>query len=665
MYFHFSNTTKSSFSLFTSLLVISVFSQPGLSLAKTAAIETVTVIGQKAANNAKVGGISLNELPINAMVINSEEIERIRFVDPDELLDRIPGETQVRNLRIPNGGKSYTLAFSDGLPVESPYEGATQRFDRVNTHDIERVEVYKGPVSALFPNNLLGGAINVVSKKPQQQRETEVWYELGSYDRRRLGVNGSGALIENKTFYVFDASMRDFEGMRREGKNDRDQFSLKLQHNFDDAKTLTLRTERLNEDTVVRKDLTAKKIKADKRQAAGVNSAQDLTQQTFSLSYDQTLSNGLLQLSAVHREKDTVGLSRFRGPQDAENSAKQFKALWRHDFDQQNIIIGTDQYFGDVAVKQYRRRDVNLIGPFSSSDNTLDISAYFVQHQIDVTEQLKITSGLRYEQVDLGREGRVKQSAEFDKLAPKLGVNYQITDEHQVWLGLGQGFYVPQMAHLYGRNGNPHLKPEEADHWELGFRGNTHSWHYNTAYYHQKISNYLVTQEFFENGREIERTTNAGQVTVSGLESVVEYIPENSFWRVALTHTYADNRYDRFESSKGNFTGNDLARSPKHHANLRFAVLPMDDLVVELETDLYSSYYSDDNNSKAGKFKRDERLNLRVNYDCEQWGFWLNANNLTDTVEDRASYRVRRGVGSLKFRTTEGRNIVAGIRYRF
>ena len=108
-------------------------------------LETITVLGKEAAKESTLGGIALKELPLNAHIVDLEEIERLRFVDPNELLDRIPGETQVRNLRIPDGGKSYTLAYVDGVPIESPYGGATQRLDRVNTSEIQRVEVIKGP----------------------------------------------------------------------------------------------------------------------------------------------------------------------------------------------------------------------------------------------------------------------------------------------------------------------------------------------------------------------------------------------------------------------------------------------------------------------------------------------------------------------------------------
>jgi len=210
-------------------------------------------------------------------------------------------------------------------------------------------------------------------------------------------------------------------------------------------------------------------------------------------------------------------------------------------------------------------------------------------------------------------------------------------------------------------NGNPQLEPEEAINIELGWRGQTGAWHYDSSIYHTEITNYLVTEELFENDVEFELTTNAGQVTVAGVETVIEYAPAQASWRAGLTHTYAKNIYDDFVSSDGDFTGNELRRSPRHHFNLRVAWLPINDMVVELEGDFYSSYFGDDNNSPEGVFDRGERLNLRVTYDHGPWGFWFNALNLTDTIEDRATF----SRGALSFRTVDGRSVNAGISYQF
>lgn len=637
------------------------------------ALETVTVIGHAKSFSPELGGIELDSLPINSIIIGKDEIERIRFVSPDELLDRIPGESQVRNFRIPNGGKSYTLAFLDGLPIESPYEGATQRFNRINTHDIKQIQVFKGPISALLPNNLLGGAINVISKDSALKRSSQIWLEQGTFDRTRFGFSQSGPLVKDKLGYFVDINKQDYSGMRKQGKNDRDQFSGKLSYKINDNQKLDVRAEYFAEDTVARSDLTAEEIQKDKTQAKKVNSAEDLKQKTLSLTHTQDYDWGAVTASLLKRNKATIGISRFRGPQDSDVDSTQAQIVSRYNLNHQesdgsnNVIFGISYYGDDNKVKQYKRGDNQLTGSFESIKSGLKITSAYLQHQIAATSKLVVTSGIRYEDIKMESQNKTanteKDSHRFKKAAPKLGITYNLNESEQIWFGAGQGFYAPQLSHLYGKTGNPDLKPEEANHLELGFRGSYSAWHYNTSFYHQVITNYLVTQEFVENGNDVERTTNAGKVKVRGIESVIEYAPNDQIWRIALTHTYAKNNYVQFNSTKGDFSGNEMARSPKHHANIRLAIEPMNELLVELETDLYSTYYSDDNNSNKGRFKRDERINLRFNYTSNQWGYWLNANNLTDTVEDRASYRAHKG--SMSFRTADGRNIVAGVSYQF
>ncbi len=74
-------------------LLLSVSSQ--LSYAEegenSSRLSEITVIGSEAVESAEIGGTPVKELPINVHVLNQEEIERLRFVDPDEVLDRIPG----------------------------------------------------------------------------------------------------------------------------------------------------------------------------------------------------------------------------------------------------------------------------------------------------------------------------------------------------------------------------------------------------------------------------------------------------------------------------------------------------------------------------------------------------------------------------------------------
>ncbi len=628
-------------------------------------IETITVLGAPISEGADLAGINLKNLPFNAHVVGQTEIERIRFVDPDELLDRIPGETQVRNLRIPNGGKSYTLAFVDGVPIESPYEGATQRLDRVNTFDIQRVEVIKGQTSALYPNNVFGGVVNVVTRDIPEESQSRVSAELGNFNRQRFGLDFSSKF--GNLGYALNVNNRRLEGLREGTQNDRDAASLKLVYQLGDQTKFTARLERFEEDTVFRGDLSAEQISQDRRQAGSLSSATDLEQNTASLALEHILNYGELNAVVLQRNQDTIGLSRFRGPQGENDDALSIKADYRHHIGSGSLTIGFDRYRGDIATDAFGRSDISLIGPFTSFETELDIDAYFVQYHANITQKLSVTAGARYEDISLRSDLDGGLEAGFDELAPKFGLNYRISENTQLWASVSDGYYAPDLDDLFDAdNGNPNLDQEEAQNLEIGIRGTWGSWAYDSSYYQNQIDNYLVTQEFINtNGDEFELTTNAGQVTVKGLESVIEYAPKNANWRLGLTHTYADNRFDTFvQSAPGandDFSGNQLARSPKHHANIRLAWEPIDNLTAELEGDFYSSYFSDDANSELGKFTRDERINLRLTYHQERWRVWLNVLNISDTLEDRATFRR----GALSFRTIDGRSYYAGVSYQF
>ena len=650
--------------LSSSLIATTVYAEEQ-SLNNDNKIEAITVLGAPILENATLGGINLKNLPLNAHVVGQTEIERIRFVDPNELLDRIPGETQVRNLRIPDGGKSYTLAFVDGVPIENPYEGATQRLDRVNTFDIQRVEVIKGQASALYPNNVFGGIVNVVTRDIPKETQASINLEAGNFDRQRFGFNFGSTV--GKLGYSLDVNNRRLDGLREGAQNDRDAASLKLVYDLSDNTRITTRLERFEEVTEFRGDLTAEEIQQDPTQAGSLSSAEDLEQDTVSVALKHSFNSGELRFVALNRIKSTIGLSRFRGPEDEEDDAININASYRHDLANGSITVGIDTYSGDIDTRAFDRDDLELAGSFTEFTNNIDIDAYYAQYQTQLLEDLVLTTGVRYEDISLSSDITNNRQAEFDDLSPKIGLNYSLSKTTQIWASISDGFYAPDLDDLFDAdNGNPNLNPEEAQNIEIGVRGSWGNWAYDTSFYHNEIENYLVTQELIDvNNNEFELTTNSGQVTVKGVESVIEYTPANANWRVGVTHTYADNRFDSFvQSTQGaddDFSGNQLRRSPKHHVNARIAWAPIANFTAELEGDFYSSYFSDDANSAEGRFTRGERINVRLTYEQENWRVWLNALNISDTLEDRATF----SRDTLTFRTIDGRTYYAGVAYKF
>lgn len=81
--------------------------------------------------------------------------------------------------------------YLDGLRLP---RGASYLIPQIDTHSVERVEVFKGPASLLYGQAPLGGIVNLVSKRPTEESLHEVSMSLGSHQRRQITWDSGGAL---------------------------------------------------------------------------------------------------------------------------------------------------------------------------------------------------------------------------------------------------------------------------------------------------------------------------------------------------------------------------------------------------------------------------------------------------------------------------------------
>lgn len=87
------------------------------------------------------------------------------------------------------------LSFHDGFQSLFGYYNNT----RPDIYTLEQVEVVKGPASVLYGRGAVGGIINSVSKLPNESEHKEINLQYGSYDRRQIGMDFTGALNEDGT----------------------------------------------------------------------------------------------------------------------------------------------------------------------------------------------------------------------------------------------------------------------------------------------------------------------------------------------------------------------------------------------------------------------------------------------------------------------------------
>ena len=86
---------------------------------------------------------------------------------------------------------AYPDVYLDGLRQAYGYYTSTTRTE---PYTLERLEVLRGPSGMLFGSGTAAGIVNMVSKRPLQEAQREVGVQLGSWNRRQLQADLTGAL---------------------------------------------------------------------------------------------------------------------------------------------------------------------------------------------------------------------------------------------------------------------------------------------------------------------------------------------------------------------------------------------------------------------------------------------------------------------------------------
>ncbi|MGK7395585.1 MAG: TonB-dependent receptor plug domain-containing protein [Candidatus Cyclobacteriaceae bacterium M3_2C_046] len=146
---------------------------------------------------------SLFEAPLSASVVSHEEIENAGCTSIPEALRLVPGvivreqtngiyeifirggENTIDGSFLPYMANSNTLVMIDGRPVYNYLQGGTfwETFP-IDLNDVERIEVVRGAMSALYGPNAVSGVINIITKRPKN-------YTFYSNANAQIGTNNT------------------------------------------------------------------------------------------------------------------------------------------------------------------------------------------------------------------------------------------------------------------------------------------------------------------------------------------------------------------------------------------------------------------------------------------------------------------------------------------
>src|SRR4051794_2032201 len=133
--------------------------------------------------------------PASVTIIDAERIERLGEPLVPALLRLVPSASistlgpsgSLTEVRIRGAEANHSLLFIDGIRANDPASGDTPRFELLNADMASRIEVVRGPQSALWGSDAIGGviAVNGTADAPGYG----VAAETGSFDFRRASAN--------------------------------------------------------------------------------------------------------------------------------------------------------------------------------------------------------------------------------------------------------------------------------------------------------------------------------------------------------------------------------------------------------------------------------------------------------------------------------------------
>ena len=122
-------------------------------------------------------------------VIDREQIEARQAVFAVDLLQAVPGVTVSRSgsigsqtqVRVRGAEANQVLVLIDGIEANDPAGNDEFAFQDLTTWDVERIEVVRGPQSALWGSDALSGVINVITRQPTEEFSAASFAEVGAY----------------------------------------------------------------------------------------------------------------------------------------------------------------------------------------------------------------------------------------------------------------------------------------------------------------------------------------------------------------------------------------------------------------------------------------------------------------------------------------------------
>ena len=622
-------------------------------------LETMTVTAQKQEENVQ-------EVPISVSVLSGRELEDHNIDGLWKMADFVPNlmifdtgmsslfsQPTMRGISAP----ATTFASSVGLYVDGVPILASPGF-ATGLLDVERVEVLRGPQGTLYGKNTEAGAINIITRQPDNTLRGKIMAQGGEDKKGLLAATVSGPILEDRLFFSLSGQYDRKDGfventLRGEKDDDRQKWYGRGQlcwlpvDNLD----MSLIISRLSSDeggssmngSSALFDMlglpTPPKHEVSSNMEPIRRADDDI--QSLKVKYDFSENFSLTSISSrkatdwyAEADFDFSPMTMMHAYLDSEvwRLSQELRLNWESDHFKWLVGLYADK--DKVEFKQG-----NILTGNKTSDRDFNGHSYAVFGQLNyaLTDALHVIGGLRYEKQYMDFDDYllgISEDASWEEVSPKIALKYSFTPQVAAYASVAQGY---RSGGFNRATDDPQFKtydPEKLWSYEIGVK--TSFWDnriiLNADVYYMDIKDMQVEEWVTPF---ITYMTNAAKATGKGGELELQANVARGLSLMA-GFGYCDITFDSFQDALGDYAGNDNPFAPEYTFNLGAQYRHYSGFYVRGDLIGYGKMYLD----KANKNEKDayELVNAKIGYETEHFDVYLYAENLFDTNHDTENY---------------------------
>jgi len=657
-------------------------------------LNTVIVTGNKLLQKR-------TEAPIAISVISHQTIEKANTTRIDFLLNKVSGvymptiggEQHMMSIRQPISLKGLYLYLEDGLPIRTSGLFSSNALIEINTSNIYSIELIKGPASALYGAEAIGGVVNFISTPMPLKKLASISGQVNSIGLKKIELqygnpNPKGGWLINASVTSQKNGILEYSDYNKNAISIKKDFkfskkltgyqTLQYIHYYTQMTGSVDSLHFVNKDFSSLQSFTYRKLDVLRWRQ---NFKQDWNSNA-STQFNILYRNNTMDQNPAYSIASTAKANKFKG-QINSNHFDAFVFDLQHqwnfpslkskliiggywDITKQNLIAHYIDILKDTILNKYTSYTNKVPDSLLTSYRTqINNKAFYLNYLGTISNALKFNMALRFDNFDYTfnnvlANGTPSSINHFSHWTPKLGFTYN-KKQIGAYLNYSQGFVPPQITEIYNTVKVPYLLPQQFSNFEIGSWFQLKDIYGEFSIYQLNGDNEIISVRQPDG---VNLNQNAGSTRHIGIEYQLKY-KMNDAIQLEWNATNAKHTYNKTIIKGVTVDGNGMNAAPGFLSNASLYLKLNSKFNSSLEWHHQSKYFMDETNSTT--YPGFNLLHLKFNYALGKHTIWLHVLNATNTYYSTMATKnfSVKGNAAYSYYIGEPRSISIGWKWNF